>query len=152
MNWYAVRANVGPYVWSGVNVIVEGGETMSSSYINENGEIIFSSLESDSVTIRPWGNDAQFPPPSFYPNPLGALVQFNAGDSGTFIFNVAFKTNSPRTPLGAGLAKWFGTGTGGKVGGPTYTGPLMFEWLDFAVENDGSKDAFLRVQPGTLVP
>lgn len=114
-----------------MNVIVEGGATVSSSYINENGAVIFDSLGPDSVTVRPWGNDAQYPPPSYYPNPLGAIVQYDAGANGTFIFNVTFKTDSPRTPLGEGLGKWFGTATGGKVGGPLSTGPVMFEWLDF---------------------
>jgi len=131
LNWYAVRAEVGPYVWSGVNVIVEGGSTVSSSYIFENDVTIFASLDPSGVTIRPWGNGVQYPPPSFFPNPGGAIVQFDAGDNGTFDFNVTFKTDSPRTPLGAGLGKWFGTATGGKVGEKSYTGPVMFEWLDF---------------------
>jgi hypothetical protein len=35
--------------------------------------------------------------------------------------------------IGKGLAKWFGSVEGGKVGGEKYQGSGMFEWLDLAI-------------------
>lgn len=77
-----------------------------------------------------------YPPKGYYPNPLGATIEIDAGKHGKFELNMTSKTSSPRVPMGQGLGKWFGTVEGGLKGGRVDTGPAMFEWLDLALGGD----------------
>ena len=133
LNWYAISAEVGPFVWTAIEAYKGGEDSFKNSYLTLNGKVILASFEEQSLTVRPWGNGTEYPPKGFNPQPLGATIVFHAGEDGEFAFNLTNKGHSPGLPIGKGLAKWFGTIEGGKVGGEVYKGTGMFEWLDLAI-------------------
>ncbi|KAH8706310.1 hypothetical protein BGZ61DRAFT_531516 [Ilyonectria robusta] len=134
LNWYAISAEVGPFVWTAIEAYKgEEGGYFKNSWLSLNGNIILASFDEDSLFVRPWGNGAEYPPKGFDPQPLGVTISFDAGIHGKYEFNLTSHGNSPGLPIGKGLAKWFGSIEGGKVGGDNYHGVGMFEWLDLAI-------------------
>jgi hypothetical protein len=133
LNWYAISAEVGPFVWTAIEAYKGGEDFFKNAYLTLNGKVITASFDENSLFIRPWGNGTQYPPKGFDPQPLGATIVYDAGKAGKYEFNLTNHGNSPGMAIGKGLAKWFGSVEGGKVGGKKYQGAGMFEWLDLAI-------------------
>ncbi|KAH6955742.1 hypothetical protein BKA56DRAFT_738151 [Ilyonectria sp. MPI-CAGE-AT-0026] len=133
-NWYAINGEVGPFVWTAIEAYKgEEQEPFKTAWLTFEGKPILNTFDQSSLTIRPWGNGTEYPPKGFNPQPLGAIVSFDAGSEGRYEFNMTNRGGSPGLPIGKGLAKWFTSIEGGKVGGPKYTGLGMFEWLDLLI-------------------
>jgi hypothetical protein len=133
LNWYAISAEVGPFVWTTIEAYKGGEDFFKNSYLTLNGKVIIASFDEDSLFIRPWGNGTGYPPKGFDPQPLGATIVYDDGNGGKYEFNLTNHGNSPGMAIGKGLAKWFGSVEGGKVGGEKYQGAGMFEWLGLAI-------------------
>ncbi|OCL15383.1 hypothetical protein AOQ84DRAFT_358080 [Glonium stellatum] len=132
-NWYAIHARLGPYTFTAIEALLSSSSSFGQAYLTYNSQTLIASFNASSVTVRPWGNGAQYPPMGYYPNPLGVTIGIDAGEKGKFHFNLTSKTASSRVALGKRLGKWFRSVMRGRVGGKTYTGPGMFEWLDLVI-------------------
>lgn len=158
-NWYAIHGRFGLYTFTAIEALLissssSGPTTFGQTWLAYNGTTLTETLSPTAVRIRPWGNGAEYPPKGYYPNPLGAVIEIDAGEHGVFELNFTSKTSSPRIPMGQGLGKWFGTVTGGVKGKggmveALESGPGMFEWLDLDLGPGGSGEG-LVVQGGEL--
>ncbi|KAF7548893.1 hypothetical protein G7Z17_g6764 [Cylindrodendrum hubeiense] len=138
LNWYAISAEVGPFVWTAIEAYKgEEGGYFKNAWLTLDGNIILASFDEDSLFVRPWGNGAEYPPKGFDPQPLGVIISFNAGIHGEYHFNLTSHGSSPGLPIGKGLAKWFGSIVGGKVGGKKYHGVEL--WARYAHGDSGTR-------------
>jgi len=71
-NWYAIHAKLGPYTFTAIEALLSSSGSFGQTYLTEHSQTLIASLNASSVTVRPWGNGAQYPPTGYYPNPLAA--------------------------------------------------------------------------------
>jgi hypothetical protein len=102
------------------------GTEYVSAYVSKAGKVIASSCTLGSITVRPSGGDATYPPTVFTGNPGGFSITVN--DSGC---KMTFNVTTDRIVLGdAGgvYTRWTGALTGKVSGGATMTGgQALFE-------------------------
>jgi hypothetical protein len=120
-------------VWTAIEAYKGERDFFKNSYLTLNGKVIIASFDESSLFIRPLGNGTEYPPEGFDPQSLGATIVYDAGKGGKYELHLTNHGKSPRMAIGKGLAKWFGSVEGGKVGGEKYQGSGMFEWLDLAI-------------------
>lgn len=131
LNWYAVEGEFG---FSAIEAYKGPDGYFKYAWLSFHGKVILASLDEDVVSIRPWGNGAEYPPKGFQPQPLGFTLTFDAGEEGgKYRINFTNHGDSPNLPIAKGLAKWFGTVEDGKIGGEQYSGGGMSERLDLAI-------------------
>ena len=114
-------------MWTAIEAYKGEGDFFKNSCLTLNGKVIIPCFDENSLFIRPWGNGTEYPPKGFDPQLLGAAIVYDAGKGGKYEFNLTSHGNSPGTAIGNGLAKWFGSVEGGKVGGEKYKGFGIFE-------------------------
>jgi hypothetical protein len=98
-----------------------------SAYVALNGVIITTSCS--GIQVRPTGHNNQYPPLATSGSPAGFHITIDlGGGQGTLVADVTTTTTLAETLL---YQRWAGNMTGGVTGGPTYTGPALYEEFAF---------------------
>lgn len=122
--WYWGHAQLGPFTIVWFEGQTPDGTTYSYGYLAEDDKLLLSTCNVAEVTIRPYGNGAQYPPTLETYDFDYLIVEFDLQDQGTFVANVS----------GVGLNKgpsiyhfWIGEASGGWKDGEVHTGLAEFE-------------------------
>src|SRR5262249_2338945 len=109
-------------VW--FDILHPNGSEYVSAYAAKNGQIIAASCAPGAVTVRPIGNNAQYPPVITSGNPSGFHIEMDLGEEGRLEADVWSTLVIADVIL---YTRWIGTITGGVLGGTNYTGMALYE-------------------------
>jgi hypothetical protein len=118
-SWYWGHARLGPYSLVWFDFLAVTGIEYVSLYLSKNGQIISSSCTPGSLTVRPWGGDATYPPKVGSGFPAGFGIKANLGGGQTASFNVTSITQG--LEITSLYTNWLGS-VEGVVEGKSYTG------------------------------
>jgi hypothetical protein len=124
-SWYWGHAKLGPYTIVWFDGLDKEGVEHSNAYVaHENGEILLASCSPGSVTVRPQGKGAQYPPDSQHSGFSSLHVVFETS-KGPFVVDVVPGGTNLAYP---GLYQLdFGSVKGGLQGGAVFEGIGEFE-------------------------
>ncbi|TVY39700.1 Tyrosinase family protein [Lachnellula occidentalis] len=117
-SWYWGHGRLGPYSIVWFDTMGLDGREWVSAYASENGEIVFSSCEASSLSVRPSGGDDQYPPSVTGGDPTGFTIWMDLGDAGALDVNVMIEAVA--ADGGPGYKRWTGS-----MEGRVCCGPLM---------------------------
>jgi hypothetical protein len=124
-SWYWGHGRLGPYSIVWFDALTPEGVETRSAYLSKDNEILVSSCAAGSITVRPTGNNATYPPHTPDGPPEGFHIEIEMARGGIFVVDV-----TPTSLLVNGLGlyyRWAGALKGGVQGGDTYTGTAVFE-------------------------
>jgi hypothetical protein len=123
---YWGHARLGPYALTWSQAQDSAGVEHYSGYVAKDGKVLVSSCASESVVVRPWGANSEFPPKIGTGVAQGLEVLFDLDDGRTFWANLTTTNVAVNETV---YTRTLGTGTGG-LGGfnqETYKGAALFE-------------------------
>ncbi|KAJ7042170.1 hypothetical protein C8F04DRAFT_1030619 [Mycena alexandri] len=88
-SWYWGHGRLGPYSFVWFDYLALDGTEFVSGYAAKYGTIISASCESGSISVRPTGKNAIFPPVLSTGNPSGYHITFNLEQAGTLEMDVS---------------------------------------------------------------
>ncbi|TVY26939.1 Tyrosinase family protein [Lachnellula hyalina] len=91
-SWYWGHGRLGAYSIVWFDTLGLDGTEYVSAYASKDGEIVFSSCEASSLTVRPSGGDDQYPPSVSGGDPTGFTIWMDLGDAGALDVNVTMGT------------------------------------------------------------
>jgi hypothetical protein len=127
-SWYWGHTRLGPYSLVWFDTVTPDGTEYFSSWITENGTVVAQSCEPNSVVVRPWGDNSQFPPTLSAPTPSGYTIRYDLGGKGKFNANFTRETDVLANDI---YKRMIGPITGGFEGGDQYTGRSLCEQFQF---------------------
>lgn len=128
-SWYWGHGRLGPYSIVWFDVLAANGTEYISSYAALNGEIITASCS--GIKVRPIGINSQYPPVITSGDPAGFHIDLDLGNLGVLSVDVtSTATVSPPVQL---YTRWFGSMSGGIVGGTVYKGVALYEEFKLVV-------------------
>ncbi|KAJ7255134.1 hypothetical protein B0H12DRAFT_1323309 [Mycena haematopus] len=92
-SWYWGRGRLGAYSIVWWDILGLTGEESLSAYVARDNKIISASCKAGSVTARPVGENATYPPVLSTPNPAGYHVEFDLGKEGRLEVDVLVLAN-----------------------------------------------------------
>lgn len=126
-SWYWGHGRLGPYSLVWFDVLGSDGVEYLSAYVALNGVIITTSCS--GIKVRPTGSNDQYPPLVSSGAPEGYEMTIDlGGGQGTLVVHITTTTTLAEYVL---YQRWAGNMTGGVTGGPTYTGPALYEQFAF---------------------
>lgn len=124
-SWYWGHGQLGPYTIVWYSALTPSGSLSQSAYVSENGKILVTSCAKSSITVRPFGKNAVYPPVVGTKVPDGYNVAIRLDDGK----ELEIQAKISQTILGGGGVYFRFTGglTGGIKGGKKLTGTALFE-------------------------
>ncbi|TVY87058.1 Tyrosinase family protein, partial [Lachnellula willkommii] len=80
-SWYWGHGRLGDYSIVWFDTLGLDGSEWVSAYASRDGEIVFSSCDASSLTVRPSGGDDQYPPSASGGDPTGFTIWMDLGDA-----------------------------------------------------------------------
>ncbi|KAJ6617202.1 hypothetical protein B0H10DRAFT_1914609 [Mycena sp. CBHHK59/15] len=87
-SWYWGHGRLGPYSIVWFDFLDRTGTEFVSAYAARNGKIVAASCALGSITVRPTGPNATYPPVISSPNPTGYHIDLDLGSEGMLTVNV----------------------------------------------------------------
>ncbi|KAJ6548789.1 hypothetical protein B0H19DRAFT_1031982 [Mycena capillaripes] len=97
-SWYWGHGRVGPYSIVWFDFLALNGTEYLSAYAAKDGEIIAASCDSNSIRVRPIGQNATYPPVLSTGTPSGYHVTLDLKDAGTLEVDVSVMENIVDSP------------------------------------------------------
>ncbi|KAJ7775981.1 hypothetical protein DFH07DRAFT_983139 [Mycena maculata] len=91
-SWYWGHGRVGPYSIVWFDFLDKTGTESVSAYVAKDGKIVAASCTLGSITVRPTGQNATYPPVLSTPNPTGYHIAIDLGEEGTLAVDVTVLT------------------------------------------------------------
>lgn len=85
--WYWGHGRVGPYSLVWFDAVDKAGTEHFSSWVTKDGEVLAMSCADQTTTVRPWGNNSEYPPAPGLAQPSGYNIRFDMGDGKAFVAN-----------------------------------------------------------------
>lgn len=104
------------------------GKEYFASLITEQGEIVSQSCEPNSVEVRPWGENAEFPPVRGATAPSGYSLRYALGEGSAFVANFTREVSQTETDF---YKRMIGSFSGGIEGGEQYEGRALCDQFQF---------------------
>lgn len=126
--WYWGHGRVGPYSLVWFDGMTPDGKEYFASLITEQGEIVSQSCEPNSVEVRPWGENAEFPPVRGATAPSGYSLRYALGEGSAFVANFTREVSQTETDF---YKRMIGSFSGGIEGGEQYEGRALCDQFQF---------------------
>ncbi|KAG5803172.1 hypothetical protein H9Q74_008012 [Fusarium xylarioides] len=127
-SWYWGHGRVGPYSLVWYDTVTPDGKEHFSSWITKDGKVVSQSCEPNSVVVRPWGENDEFPPVRGAPAPSGYTLRYDLGEQGIFVANFTRETVTLETDT---YKRMIGSITGGFEGKKQHKGRSLCEQFQF---------------------
>lgn len=126
--WYWGHGRVGPYSLVWFDGMTPDGKEYFASLIIEKGKIVSQSCEPNSVKVRPWGENAEFPPVRGAAAPSGYSLRYALGEGSAFVANFTREVSQTETDF---YKRMIGSFSGGIEGGEQYKGRALCDQFQF---------------------
>lgn len=126
--WYWGHGRVGPYSIVWFDTLTNDGLEHFSSWITKDGEIFVQSCEQDSIVVRPWGENSEYPPPRGSGVPGGYSLRYDLGADGIFVANFTSEALNFGSPV---YGRYVGSIVGGMEGGEQFEGKALCEQFQY---------------------
>ncbi|GJD04765.1 Hydroxyneurosporene synthase [Colletotrichum higginsianum IMI 349063] len=126
--WYWGHARLGPYSLVWFDVVTKDGREHFSSWITKDGELFTQSCQPNSVVVRPWGQNSEFPPTPKMPAPSGYMIQYDLGGGKAFVANFTSENIQLSTNT---YKRMTGPIVGGVEGHEQYSGRSLCEQFQY---------------------
>jgi hypothetical protein len=88
-SWYWGHARLGPYSLVWFDALTYTAKEYFSAYVVKDGEVVESTCKKNSVVVRPWGANSEYPPQVTSGPPEGLGLVFDLGKKdGALVVNV----------------------------------------------------------------
>lgn len=127
-SWYWGHGRLGPYSLVWFDTVTLDGREHFSSWVTKGGKIVSQSCIPDSIVVRPWGANPEFPPPRGAGAPSGYTLRYDMGTAGVLMANFTQEAVVQDTEL---YKRMIGSISGGVAGGEQYNGRALCEQFQF---------------------
>ncbi|WYZ37662.1 hypothetical protein EsH8_II_001168 [Colletotrichum jinshuiense] len=126
--WYWGHARLGPYSLVWFDTLTKDGKEHFSSWITKDGKVFSQSCKPDSVVVRPWGENSEYPPTPKLPAPSGYTIRYDLGHGKAFVANFTRESIQLSTNT---YKRMSGPIVGGVEGGKQYEGRSLCEQFQY---------------------
>ncbi|KAK2609485.1 hypothetical protein N8I77_002982 [Diaporthe amygdali] len=126
--WYWGHARVGSYSLVWLDALAKDGKEHFSSWITKDGDVVSKSCEEQSIVVRPWGENSEYPPTTNLSAPSGYNIRYELGDGKAFVAN--FTVEAVTMSIGI-YQRLIGPIVGGIEGEEQYEGRSLCEQFQY---------------------